>query len=407
MQTARPHTGTDEARLLLELSRDVTGSLDLQTVLDQAFTALRRLIEFGGGAIQLVEDGALVAAATDPPASEEAKTLRIPVGRGISGGIAATGEPCYIPDIWSDPRVHPEGKRKGTSTGVRSYFGVPLILQGHPIGVLQIDSPREDAFGPSERALLLSFTPTIAAAVQNALLYETELRAVRHLREAEQMKNDFLALIPHELRTPLTTITGFGQTLAYRASEFDSDTVAEIGSCVARAGRRLERVMSDLFELASIERGNLTTELSATPVLPIIKAVVTDNTDRHPIELHVDGELGNAHIDGERLQQVLGNVVANSRRFSAAGSRIEIRARREDGTVRIEIEDHGRGIPQALQERVFERFFQVERALNRSTEGLGVGLYLVKALCKRMNATVSLLSEPGSGTIVIVSLRAA
>src|SRR5690242_1678437 len=102
-----------DARLLLDLSREVTGTLDLQEVLDRSFAALRQLMTFDGGAIQLIEDGALVAAAAEPELSEEARQVRIPVGSGVSGTIAQTGEPIYIPDVTVDERVHPEGRKAG------------------------------------------------------------------------------------------------------------------------------------------------------------------------------------------------------------------------------------------------------------------------------------------------------
>src|SRR5690242_3156182 len=143
-ETERPSAegapSLDQAQLLLELGRAVTSSLDLQEVLDTSFRALRRLVSFGGGSIQLIEDDALVPVATEPPMSEEAKGVRIPVGKGISGTIAATAESIYIPDILNDPRVPPPAARKGVSTGVRSYFGVPLIMHGAAAGVMQIDS---------------------------------------------------------------------------------------------------------------------------------------------------------------------------------------------------------------------------------------------------------------------------
>src|SRR5260221_14165242 len=128
----------DRAHLLLELGREVTSTLDLQKVLDKSFAALRRLVDFGGGSIQLIEENMLVAKAADPPLTEEAKHVRIPVGKGISGAIAENGEPIYIPDILEDPRVPPLRMRKGVSPDVRSYFGIPLIMRGLPVGVLQI-----------------------------------------------------------------------------------------------------------------------------------------------------------------------------------------------------------------------------------------------------------------------------
>ena len=172
-------SAADEGTLLVRLAAEVTSTLDLQEVLDKAFIALRQLVRFDGGAIQLVDDGHLMAVATDPPATAEAMTVRIPLGQGVSGRIAADGEPIYIADIATDERVHPEGRKRGLSPGgVRSYFGAPLILRGAPIGVVQIDSKQVDAFAGADRARMLAFLPTIASAVQNAQL---------HLREREAM----------------------------------------------------------------------------------------------------------------------------------------------------------------------------------------------------------------------------
>lgn len=402
-------TRVDEGRLLLELARDVTATLDLQEVLDRTFAALRRLIDFGGGAIQLVEEDVLVAVATDPQATSEALTVRIPVGQGVSGGIAATGEPCYIPDIWDDPRVHPEGRSKGVSDGVRSYFGAPLILHGRPIGVVQIDSPRADAFPPDVRARVLGFLPTVAAAVQNAQLYEREREAIERIRETERLHRDFLLVVSHEFRTPLTSIVGFGYTLANHARALDEAAVADMGERMWRAGRRIERMMGDLLDLSHIERGTFRVEIHPTDVAATLGECVHEQQgDEHPIELSLEPSLPHVVADPERLHQVIGNLVSNARKFSPHGTPISVRATHQADRVAIEVADRGPGIPPEFHERIFERFFQIDPASTRGKEGLGVGLHLVRELCDRMGATVSVESEPGRGArFTIRLLRAA
>lgn len=173
-------------RLMLDLARDVTGRLDLADVLASSFVALRQLVHFTGGSIQLVENARLRLAATDPPATPEALTASIPLGQGVGGGIAATGEPRYLPDITCSPEVSPGRRAQSVSGGVRSYFGVPLVTAGEVIGVLQIDSLEVDAFSEEDRVTVLAFTPILAAAVQNARLFAREraLLAVPLPREA-------------------------------------------------------------------------------------------------------------------------------------------------------------------------------------------------------------------------------
>jgi diguanylate cyclase (GGDEF)-like protein/PAS domain S-box-containing protein len=173
--------GTDTRyRLMLDLARDITGRLDLATVLDRTFAALRHLVDFTGGSVQLIDDADhLRLAATDPPATPEAMAARIPLGQGVGGVIALTGEPRYLPDITADAAVTPDRRKRSSSSGLRSWFGVPLIADGRIIGLLQIDSVNVDAWDDADRLVVMAFTPIVAAAVQNARL---GIREPFHLR---------------------------------------------------------------------------------------------------------------------------------------------------------------------------------------------------------------------------------
>jgi signal transduction histidine kinase len=398
--------GAEGSNVLLELSRTVTSSLDLQEVLDKSLAALRRLIDFGGGAIQLVQDGYLVAAATDPPATDDAMTVQIPVGHGVSGRIAATCEAIYIPDILADVRV--DSQRRGVSGGVRTYFGAPLIVQGEAIGVAQIDAPDVDAFSPGARATMLAFMPTIAAAVQNALLFKRETETIRKLREAERIKDDFLAIASHELRTPLTSLTGFSATLAQQVGTLPPDVVSDFASRILRASHQLERLVADLLDVARIEHGILNAEPCPYEIEPIIReAMSASSADDGPLTLSVEPGLPAALVNPSRMRQILLNLISNARKFSAADSPVEIRAFRQGAMIGVSVTDHGVGIEADNLERIFDRFFQIDPALTRRAGGLGVGLYLVKKLAELMDASVGVSSTPGSGSTFTVYLRSA
>ena len=158
-------------RLLLDLARDVTGGVDLDTVLVRSFEALSRVTHLTGGSIQVVDDAGMIRiAAAVPTPTAEALAARMPVGSGIAGSIVTTGEPRYIPDIEVDPNVRAARRAGGTSAGVRSYFGVPLIADGRVIGLLQIDSVEVDAWSAEDRLMVLSFTPIVAGAVRDTQL---------------------------------------------------------------------------------------------------------------------------------------------------------------------------------------------------------------------------------------------
>lgn len=398
----------DRAALLLALATEVTASLDLQEVLDASLHALRRLFDFGGGAIQLVEEGHLVAAATDPPMAPEARTVRIPVGAGVSGRIASTGEPIYIPDITVDERVHPDGRARGVSSGVRSYFGVPLILGGAPIGVIQLDDSRVDAFGQDVRDLVLAFVPTIAAAVQNARLFDQERAALRNLEEAQRLKDQFLAVVTHELRTPMTTILGFADTLSRRADDLPATAVAAHAARIVTAGRRLQRMLEDLLMAAGFEHAFLDVTVTATDVVEVVRLLATGDPGASTnLVLDVPAQPVWALADAQRLHQVVGNLVDNAASFSPEGQPLELHVRTRDDAVEITVEDRGPGIPDDLGDQVFELFVQGEPFATRLHGGLGIGLYVVHRLCEAMGGAVELMPRPGGGTRAVVTLRPA
>ncbi|MDP3712687.1 MAG: EAL domain-containing protein [Mycobacteriales bacterium] len=177
-----PTRSVDESRryrLLLDGARDITACLQVDSVLERAFVVLRRVIDFTGGSIQLVDGDVVRLAATDPPATPEALGASIPLGQGVGGTIAQTGEPRYLPDITVASTVTAKRRTTGTSLGVRSWYGVPLVAEGRVIGVLQIDSTEVDAFGEDDRLLVLSFAPLVAAGVQNARSFTRELNALQ------------------------------------------------------------------------------------------------------------------------------------------------------------------------------------------------------------------------------------
>ena len=173
---------TDEQRfsaLLVEGAKTVTGRLDLDSVLEHAFTTLQASVGFDGGAIFLVDGEQLRIAAGMPTPTPEALAARLPLGQGVSGTIAVTGEPRYLPDITIASTVTAQRRAKNSSAGVRSWYGVPLIAEGRPLGVLQVDATRVDAFSETDRLAVLAFAPVVALAVVTAQRSAEQLRQIQ------------------------------------------------------------------------------------------------------------------------------------------------------------------------------------------------------------------------------------
>ncbi|HEV2892004.1 MAG TPA: ATP-binding protein [Frankiaceae bacterium] len=400
---ARPATGM-RYRLLLDLAREVTAQRDLSAVLDQTFVALRKVLDFTGGSIALVDDDGWISfAATDPPATPEAMAMRIRVGDGIVGRIVADGEPEYVADIYTHPNVTPERRAKSVSAGVVAWFGVPLITEGRAIGVLQIDSPRRDAWSEDDRLLLMSFTPIVAAAVQNARVYAREHAALRRLEELDQRHRDFVAIVSHELRTPLTAVIGYCDTvLTYRQS-LDQETMLGLIERSRASAARLAALVEELLDLSVIQRGELRLSLAPVDVPSLLGEAVSQFAPAgRTVAIELADGIPAVLTDAARLTQVVGNLVTNAAKFSPDDTPIEIGARCDRDALELRVRDHGIGIPDQDRDRVFDRFVQLERANVRRAGGIGVGLYIVRQLCDALGATVHVESEVGAGSTFVV-----
>jgi len=189
---AAPET-SDRFALVLALTRQVTSRHDLDDVLSATLRCLRPLVQFGGGSIQLLDDeGWIQMAAADPVAPPHVMAQRVPLGTSVAGRIVLTEKPVYLPDLQLDEQ--PSGGRRAITTGVRSYFGMPLLADGAAIGVLQVDSPEPNAWSEEERELFAAVAPIVASSIQNARAYAraesaraAAAAAARRLQEARQL----------------------------------------------------------------------------------------------------------------------------------------------------------------------------------------------------------------------------
>ena len=184
---------TTRFALVLRLARHITARHDLDDVLGETLRCLRPLVDFGGGSIQLLDDeGWIQMAAADPVAPPHVLAQRVPLGTSVAGRIVLTEKPIYLPDLQATEA--PSGSRNAVATGVRSYFGMPLLADGSAIGVLQVDSPEPDAWTQDQRDLFLAVAPIVAAAIQNARAYARAesartqaVAAGRRLQEVRQL----------------------------------------------------------------------------------------------------------------------------------------------------------------------------------------------------------------------------
>ncbi len=235
-------------------------------------------------------------------------------------------------------------------------------------------------------------------------------RMEEKLKETDRRKDEFLAMLAHELRNPLAPIRNAVEILK-RESGLQSGSLPWVTDVISRQVEQMTNLVDDLLDVARITRGHI--QLQKEHVLladVIVRAVETAHpliqARNHALSVDLPQWPVWLKADPARLVQVVDNLLNNAAKYTPEGGRIRLTARCE-GTdeVIIEVSDNGIGIPAALQPHIFELFYQTNRTLDRSQEGLGLGLYLVHTLVKMHGGRIEAISDgPGRGSTFIVHL---
>ena len=246
-----------------------------------------------------------------------------------------------------------------------------------------------------------------AVVVRNA-----EGRAVRMIginydiserKRAEQFKNEFVSTVSHELRTPLTSIRGsLGLVEAGVAGELPAGAKSLVSIAVKNC-ERLVGLINEILDMEKIESGKMTIQLSSHELMTLVEQAVEANQGfavQHGTRIEILARLPDAKVgvDADRLLQVLANLLSNAAKFSPAGEVVGISLFRRGDRLRVEVVDHGPGIPDEFRTRIFEKFSQADGSTTRAKGGSGLGLSISRALVERMGGEIDFLSTPGQGS---------
>lgn len=229
---------------------------------------------------------------------------------------------------------------------------------------------------------------------------EQELRQqAKSLRQANTLKDEFLAIVSHELRSPLNAMLGWTQML--RSRQLEEAIAARALETIERNARAQSKLIEDLLDISCIVRGNLHLNIGPVHLATVIQdtidslqlAITAKNIE---IQTVIDQSAELVSGDSDRLQQVIWNLLSNAIKFTPRHGRIEVRLERVASSAAITISDTGQGIHPDFLPYVFDRFRQAERATTRHHGGLGLGLAIVRQLVEMHGGTVS-VSSPGEG----------
>jgi len=399
----RAQTYDREQRARLEIETAIDRMKQVQTVTDVALahlsmdellaellTRVREALNVDTVAILLLEPEGdeLVAWAAKGLEEEVDLGVRIPVGAGFAGKVAASRSPVIINDLDKADVLNPLFKKKG----IKSLLGVPLLIEGRVIGVMHVGRLTRYEFTEDDTRLLQLVADRIALAIDNARLFEEERTARLEAEAASRAKDEFLTTISHELRTPLTPIIGWIHMI--RNGILPDKEMIHGLSVIEKNSYALKRLINDLLDMSAILSGKMRMEelpVSLEQVVREAVETVRPFADTRNIDLVVTfHDWQNEIVSGDRtrLVQVFWNLLHNAIKFSPVGAVVTVEAEADEKETTVRIKDAGLGISSDFLPFVFERFRQADGSKTRSYSGLGLGLALVKSFVEAHNGTV-------------------
>jgi signal transduction histidine kinase len=393
----------EDERFLAAAATEMARSLDyrivLQTIADLAATRL------GDAAmLDVVEpDGSLcrIAGASAPgrkillgEIAKEGLSWESPspvidvIRRGTSELVT------HIDDDWIEAHEELGLVQAWRTLGAHSMMVVPLVAGGRRLGALSVylvDQKR--SFTPETRGLVEKFALPVALSLINSSLYAAAQRA-------NLARDEVLSVVSHDLRNPLSAIAMCIRALNDLPSGQD-ERRAELRATIAESVETMNRLIQDLVDVASIERGQLSLERGPTDAARILERAVhmfRVEAESHGITLTRDIGPGLPEItaDEGRIVQVLANLIRNAIKFTPDGGRIALRAEGKEGAVRFSVTDTGIGIDPALHQRIFDRYWHASAGARK--RGTGLGLSIAKGIVEAHGGRLGVDSEPGAGS---------
>jgi two-component system phosphate regulon sensor histidine kinase PhoR len=229
------------------------------------------------------------------------------------------------------------------------------------------------------------------------------MQDITRVRQLEQMRQDFVANVSHELKTPITSIKGFVETLLDGA-DADPKARSRFLGIIAKQAEHLNAIVADLLLLSSVEHQTRQHQitLETLPLLPVLESAVEvcnvqASAKQIPVTVSCPEDL-TAQISPHLLEQAVTNLVENAIKYSEPGASVSITAAMEGPNVIIDVQDNGRGIEQRHLERLFERFYRVDKGRSRQLGGTGLGLSIVKHIALAHAGRITVKSALGEGS---------
>lgn len=326
------------------------------------------------------------------------------VARTMAGGVV------HEPDITALPGEHPRYLSSDGGVTAHSVLGVPVLSRrgDEVFGALFMLHNERHAFTDEHERLAYGLARRAAVVIENARLFSEAKAVQEELRQANQLKTEFIGVMSHELRTPITTIYGGARLLHNRRGSLQEDAAEEMIASIEEEAERLYRLVENLLALARSDMGQEVAS-DILPLGPVIDQVVRQFSNRHPgrpVEVQIDKEMPMALAETTYVQQVLHNLITNSDKYSDPGQPIDIDVEADANEIRVTVSDRGPGVAADQLGQIFESFYRSPQTA-RQASGKGLGLTVCKRLLEAMGGRIWAQNREGGGLQVAFALPVA
>ncbi|MGE0488155.1 MAG: ATP-binding protein [Vulcanimicrobiota bacterium] len=411
--TGRPvasarHVANTRIDVLLSVVRETSTSQDQQRLLEVVCAQMATVMPVARAALMLLptpESNALLENVYHVEGKVwEGHTGGVPLQESLSGWVATHGESLRIPDLARMTRYprRPESWNDGSGASLSA----PLLDQSACLGVLHFWSPQVNCYLDADLELLELVAAHVVSAVLHGRRLERETRLVAQLQQANRIKDEFLAVVTHDLRNALQGIMAYTQILQKKAGE---GKLGELAGRVAESARYMADLTNDLHDFGRLGLQALKLNPSQVDLNDVVTRVFEEAQElaqSQSVELRPPRFSQSITISADplRLRQILANLVSNAIKYNRTGGWVEVRTRREANQAVIEVEDSGRGIAAADQQKVFDLFGQANDS--RKVLGSGLGLTITRRLVELHDGKMELESQLDKGSLFRVRLPA-
>jgi len=390
---------------LFDLSRAFMSSVDLSAIPAQVIRIARQETQADRASLMLLTaEGDLIIQAADGLDADIVHHTRQPADYGVAGHVLAQREPAVLHgSLRDDPRF---GDRVHSDVG--SAICLRLLHQDRALGVLNVS--REDAGRPFTRAdveLLSLLASQAAVALENARLFNERERAYERLAELDTLKSEFINIASDELRAPLAVMLAYASLLEQQATDDMRDLLEQ----VVDSANQLKSIIDEMVSLRRIDRGDTQVQLDTVDLNEVVPLVVDEHRpifQAKGINLQVSpsADLAATRADPQVLRLILNSLLSNAHKYTPQGGSVSVEMTQSNGMLTIAVHDTGVGIPPEEQERIFDRFYQVEHSFSREHGGMGLGLAIAQDMAELIDGRIRVESAVDQGSTFSLDLRA-